>query len=179
MAFAIQAIALWNMSLLNTQMSFADAAIARLIQALGLPFLFIPISNAGYVGLPPEESNQASALINMTRNLGGTFGISLVQTMLVRREQVHQSHYVETLNPLNHEYTSAIAQITHALMNHGMSQAQASKAAVAQLYKMLGQQVSMLSYIDVFHLLMVMVLAVIPLVLLMQKPDRQGDAAAP
>ena len=36
-----------------------------------------------------------------------------------------------------------------------------------------------LSYIDVFHLLMVMVLAVIPLVLLMQKPDRQGDAAAP
>lgn len=92
--------------------------------------------------------------------------------MLVRRKQVHQSRYVETLNLPNHGYTSAIAQITHALMNRGMSQAQASKAAVAQLYKMLGRQVSMLCYIDVFHLLMVMMLAVIPLVLLMQKPDR-------
>jgi DHA2 family multidrug resistance protein len=177
LALAIQGVALWNMSTLDTQMSFANAAVARLIQSVGLPFLFIPITNAAYVGLRPQENNQASALLNVSRNLGGTFGISLVQTMLARREQVHQSQYVETLNPLNHNYASAIDHMTHVLMNHGLSPADAAKAAVAQLYKTLGQQMDMLSYIDVFHVLMVMVFATLPLVLLMQKPKKGAGGA--
>ncbi|SJZ83410.1 MFS transporter, DHA2 family, multidrug resistance protein [Enhydrobacter aerosaccus] len=177
-AFAIQAIALWNMSTLDTQMSFANAATARLIQSVGLPFLFIPITSAAYVGLRPRENNQASALLNVSRNLGGTFGISLVQTMLARRSQVHQSQYVESLNPLNPNYASGIDHMTHVLMNQGLSHAQAAKAAIAQFYQTLGQQMNMLSYIDVFHVLMLVVLAATPLVLLMQKPKAGAGAPA-
>ncbi|HEY2417101.1 MAG TPA: DHA2 family efflux MFS transporter permease subunit, partial [Steroidobacteraceae bacterium] len=73
-AFTIQVVALWNMSHLNTQMSFHDAAVARMIQSVGLPFLFVPVTNVAYIGLRPDESNQASALMNVSRNLGGTFG---------------------------------------------------------------------------------------------------------
>ena len=55
-------------------------------------------------GWTRSENNQASALMNVSRNLGGTFGISLVQTMLARQSQVHQAQYVESLNPLNPNY---------------------------------------------------------------------------
>ncbi len=178
-AFALvtQGIALWNMGTLDTQMSFDDAAVARLIQSVGLPFLFIPITAAAYVGLDPRFNNQASALMNASRNLGGTFGISLVQTMLARESQVHQARYAETLNPLNPNYTKAISQATHALMSQGMSQFDAARGAVAQLYRTLGQQASMLAYIDVFHVLMFMIFASLPLVFLMRKAGKGGGPA--
>jgi len=174
LALAIQGIALWNMSTLNTQMSFESAAYARMIQSVGLPFLFVPITNAAYVGLPPSENNQASALMNVSRNLGGTFGISLVQTMLAQRAQVHQAQYVETLNPLNPNYAHAIDRATHALMAQGMAQADAARAATAEIYRSLQQQAGMLSYVDVFHVLMIVVFCALPLVFLMQKPKKGG-----
>ena len=171
-ALAMQAIALWNMSTLNSQMSFADAAVARMIQSVALPFLFVTITNIAYVGVRPSQNNQASALMNVSRNLGGTFGISLVQTMLARQGQVHQAQYVETLNPLNPNYVSGIARLGHQLMANGLGQVQATQAATAQLYRSLGRQAQMLSYIDVFHVLMWVVFAVLPLVLLLKKPDK-------
>ncbi len=175
-ALTIQGIALWNMSTLDTQMSFESAALARMVQSVGLPFLFVPITNAAYVGLPPAENNQASALMNVSRNLGGTFGISLVQTMLAQRAQVHQAQYAETLNPLNPNYANAITNATHALMAQGMAQADAARAAVAEVYRALGTQANMLSYVDVFHVLMIVVFCALPLVLLMQKPKTGGAA---
>ncbi len=173
MALTIQGIALWNMSTLDTQMSFESAAYARMIQSVGLPFLFVPITNAAYVGLNPKDNNQASALMNVSRNLGGTFGISLVQTMLARQAQVHQARYVETLNPLNPNYASAIDRATHALMAQGMAQTDAARAAAAEIYRGLQQQANMLSYVDVFHVLMIVVFCALPLVFLMQKPRRR------
>jgi DHA2 family multidrug resistance protein len=177
-AFAIQVIALWNMSQLSTQMSFHDAAVARMIQSVGLPFLFVPVTNAAYIGLRPDQSNQASALMNVSRNLGGTFGISLVQTLLAQRSQIHQAQYVETLNPLNPNYTHAVQQITHALVSHGMAQAQASKVAVGLLYRQLGQQANMLSYVDAFHILMIIIACALPLIFLMQGPGKRGQGAS-
>jgi MFS transporter, DHA2 family, multidrug resistance protein len=177
-AFAIQVIALWNMSQLSTQMSFHDAAVARMIQSVGLPFLFVPVTNAAYIGLRPDQSNQASALMNVSRNLGGTFGISLVQTLLAQRSQIHQAQYVETLNPLNPNYTHAVQQITHALVSHGVSQAQASKMAAGLLYRQLGQQANMLSYVDAFHILMIIIACALPLIFLMQGPGKRGQGAS-
>ena len=177
-ALVIQGVALWNMSQFTTQISFHDAAIARMIQSIGLPFFFIPVTNAGYVGLRPEENNQASALMNVSRNLGGTFGISLVQTMLERRAQVHQSQYVETLNPLNPNYQAAIQNTAHVLMSQGVAQAKAMSAATAIIYQNLQQQAQMLSYIDVFHTLMWIVFGVLPLVILMRKPEGRSPGAA-
>jgi DHA2 family multidrug resistance protein len=179
-ALAMQAIALWNMAGLDTGMSFRDAAVARMIQSVALPFLFVTITNIAYVGLSPKQNNQASALMNVSRNLGGTFGISLVQTMLARQGQVHQAQYVETLNPLNPNYVSGLARIAHGLTANGLSQAEATRAASAQLYRLLGQQAEMLSYIDVFHVLMWVVIVVLPLVLLLKKPDKlKGGGGAP
>jgi DHA2 family multidrug resistance protein len=98
--------------------------------------------------------------------------------MLLRRSQVHQAQYVETLNPLNPNYVTGIQRFTHQLMANGLSQADAAKAATAELYRTLEQQANMLSYVDVFHILMWIVIAALPLVLLMQKPEKAGGAGS-
>ena len=172
----LQGVALWNMSTLNSLMSFQDAAVARMIQSLGLPFMFVTISAVAYVGLKPSENNQASALMNVSRNLGGTLGICMAQTMLARRAQVHQAQYVEGLNPLNPNYVQATRNLTHGLMAHGLSQGEATRAAGAVIYQSLGRQANMLSYIDVFHVLMWVVFACLPLVLLMRAPKAGGGS---
>ncbi|HWE06936.1 MAG TPA: DHA2 family efflux MFS transporter permease subunit [Rhizomicrobium sp.] len=177
-AFLLQSFALWHMSHLNALMSFNDAAFARMLQSIGLPFLFIPISSIAYVGLKPEENNQASALLNMARNLGGTIGISAVQTMLARRSQIHQAQYVETLNPLNPNYQYGTQQIIDALVARGQSQWEATRQASAELYRELVQQAAILSYIDTFHVLMIVVLCAVPLAFLLKKPGKQPAAEA-
>jgi DHA2 family multidrug resistance protein len=87
---------------------------------------------------------------------------------------------VETLNPLNPNYAAGLGQITRALIGHGQSAVNAPREALAQLYGTLQRQSSMLSYIDVFHVLMVVVFASIPLLLFMRGQgarDGGSDAA--
>lgn len=166
-AMVVEGMALWHLSLLNTHITFMDAAIARMYQAVGLPLLFVPITNAAYVGLQPEDSNQASALLNVSRNLGGTFGISLVQTMLAQRKQFHQASFVARLNPLNPVYHHAMERLTHALTARGLSAVAAGRVATAMIYREVVREAAMFSYVEVFHVLMWVVFASVPLVLLM------------
>jgi DHA2 family multidrug resistance protein len=165
----MQVLAFWYMTHLSTQMSFDDAALARIIQAIGLPFLFVSISSVAYVGLKPEENNQASALMNVARNLGGTVGISTVQTLLAQGEQVHQSRLVERLTPLNPNYVSGIRHMTEVFAGQGRN---AGRAAVGMLYRSVVRQAAMLSYLEVFYVLMVLVMCTLPLLFLMRKAKR-------
>ncbi|HEX4050096.1 MAG TPA: DHA2 family efflux MFS transporter permease subunit [Steroidobacteraceae bacterium] len=173
-----QVLALLYMSHFNTDLTFGNAAFGRMIQSVGLPFLFVPISVVAYVGLAPNESNQASAMMNVARNLGGTIGISTVQTLLTRREQLFQSRMVTTLNPLNPNYTVGLNQIIHGLTARGQSAANASAAATAALYQTVQRQAMMLSFIDIFYILMIVVIVAIPLLLLLQKPGGAAGRAA-
>ena len=171
--FCTQAVSLWQMGHLNTQMSFYDAAVVRLVQSFGLPFLFVPINTVAYLGLAPEENNQASAIMNMLRNLGGTIGISTMQTMLARGEQIHQSRLVEHLNSLNPNYVNALGTLTQSLSGQGSG---ARGAALGTLYHTMQQQAQMLSYIDVFYLFMILALCMLPLVCLMQTRQARGGS---
>ena len=168
----VEALALLNMTGLSTEMSFWDAAFSRVWQAIGIPFLFVPLTNAAYVGLPPESTNQASAMLNVFRNLGGTLGISSVQTLLAQREQFHQSRLVENLNPLNPAYTSALQTASGALRPQlGFG---ADQGAMAQIYANVSRQAAMLSYVDVFWGLMLFVALVTPCAFLLKKAPQGG-----
>ena len=175
-AFVIQGLALWNMSTLNTQISFTDAAMARMWQSVGIPFLFIPITTVAYVGLKPEQNNQASALMNVARNLGGTIGIAGIQALLAQRQQFHQARYVEQLNPLNPNYNDAVQSLANTLTSQGVPPEQSTTAAIAEIYRQLVQQTMMLSYIEAFHAMMIIIFASLPLVLLLRRPQKGGAA---
>jgi DHA2 family multidrug resistance protein len=169
-AFISQSVAMWYFAQLSPQLAFHDAAMARTLQAVGIPFLFVPISIVGYVGLRPEDSNQASALMNVVRNYGGTIGIALGQTMIARRSQWHQARLVETLNPLNPNYVRGLAQRTLAFHDAGQSSVVAPQQALTHLYGEVVTQSNFLAYIDVFHTFMLITAFCLPLLLLMRPP---------
>ena len=170
----VEAISFWNMTHLSTGIDFTHAALARTLQLIPLPFLFVPIQSAAYVGLKPSDSNQASALMNVCRNLGGSFGISLVQTLISQREQVHQAHMVESLNPGNPLYRQAIQAASKIVDTLGHGPADVARVAAGLIYRQVGQQASMLAYIDAFHVQMLVILAAIPLVFLMRAAKGGG-----
>lgn len=177
-ALAIEAFALWKWTQLDTQMSFADAAIARMWQAVGIPFMFVPLMTIAYVGLPRSASNQASALLNIGRNIGGSIGISAVQTFLATRQQFYQARFTETLNPLNPVYSSGIDQIARELVSRGQSQLAASQMAVGQLYGVLLKQAIMLAFIDCFWVLMVFIALIAPTIFLLRRNPKGEQVRA-
>ena len=138
-ALLLQAGALWYMTGWNTEISFHDASMGRLISAVGLPFLFIPINSAAYVGLRGDQTNDASALLNVARNLGGSLGIGLAQAILLNRSQFHQARLVEGLNPLNPTYVEGINRINQSIGNGG------DVASLSMLYQQVSQHARMMS----------------------------------
>ncbi|MGO9853395.1 MAG: hypothetical protein ACLPTM_17510 [Steroidobacteraceae bacterium] len=95
--------------------SFKHLVLLRMLQSASLAFLFVPINTPAFRGVPPQKTNNASALINLAHNLGGSIGISLMLTLLTRREQFHQSRIVEQLQPLNTAYPGFAHQLGNAL----------------------------------------------------------------
>jgi MFS transporter, DHA2 family, multidrug resistance protein len=95
----VAALSMWHLTGLTGDITYWYASLARIYLAIGLPFLFIPVTTASYDGLPPEKTNQGSALINVARNIGGSIGVALAQTVLAQRQQFHQSRSSKILCP--------------------------------------------------------------------------------
>ena len=135
----------------------------------GWRFLFIPINTVAF-RRAAEKNNNASAIINMMRNLGGSFGIAIVTTLLARRQQYHQNVLVEHVTPYSSQYDTTIQALQQAYRRPSASAADALQQAQAQLYAMVQKQAAMLSYIDSFWALAVILVAMVPLVFLLRKP---------
>src|SRR5699024_1937468 len=89
--FLVSGLGLYSMTGFNLNADYDTIMLARVLQAAALGFLFIPINTAAYDSLPMEKASNASAIINLARNVGGSVGISLATTILARRTQFHQS----------------------------------------------------------------------------------------
>jgi len=167
---------LFHMTGFDLGIDFRTAATARVFQAVGMAFLFVPINTAAYAYLPREKNNAASGLMNLARNIGGSVGISLVTTMLDRRTQVHLNDLSRHLNASNPAFQSMLNGATQAMRAHGSSAAFATQQAYALVEGTVQRQATMLAYIDDFRLLGWAILAMVPLVFLMKK-GRPGGMA--
>jgi len=157
---AIEAAACVYLGGFNTEVSFWHVAVGRMAQAVGLPFLFVPITTVAYVGLPPGKSNDASALINTMRNLGGSFGISVSTTLLARRGQFHHARLAERITALAPAY-----------------QLRSPSFSLSALIQAVEKQAQMLSYVDIFHLLAVLAALAIPATFLLRRLKPEDQAA--
>jgi DHA2 family multidrug resistance protein len=174
---SLLSFALFYMTHFDPQIDFKTAAIARVLQGLGLSCLFVPINTAAYAFLPKEKNNAASGLINLGRNVGGSLGISVVATMLSRRTQVHQQNLTEHFNGGNSWFESTMTHLIRNFMAHGASMAAATQQAYAVMANMINQQATMLAYVDDFWLVGWAVLVMIPLVFLMKRVKPGGPMA--
>jgi DHA2 family multidrug resistance protein len=162
-------MALFQMGGFNLDIDYRTAVLARMFQCFALPFLFIPSNTIAMAYLPREKSNSGTALINLSRNLGGSVGIAVVTTLLARRAQVHQAMLVSHLTPYDWQYQAALRGVSQMLMTQGASAVQALSQAQGMLYGMLVRQATMLAFVDNFRILGMASLSVIPLVFLIKK----------
>ena len=153
--------------------SFGWLVLARMMQAAALAFLFIPINTLAFRDVPRHKTDNASALINLARNFGGSIGISVASTMLTRREQFHQSRIVELLQGMNPAYSQYTQHLSAAL-----GSTPGSQVTLAAVYQNAVQQATLLSYLDDFKLLGIVFLALLPLLLLVRGGTAGGHAAA-
>jgi DHA2 family multidrug resistance protein len=166
--------ALFHMTSFDLDIDFRTVATARVFQAAGMAFLFVPINTAAYAFLPREKNNAASGLMNLGRNIGGSVGISLVTTMLDRRTQSHFNDLAHNLSASNPAFQSMLQGATQAMRAHGSSAAFATQQAYALIQGTVQRQATMLAYIDDFRLLAISILAMVPLVFLMKKSKPGG-----
>src|SRR3978361_1361697 len=107
----IIALSMYNLTNVYGSLDFWFFAQSRMLLGVGLPLIFIPITAASYDGIPPDKTDQASALINVARNTGGSIGIALVSNVLTHREQFHQSRLAESVVPTSVQYQDALHQV--------------------------------------------------------------------
>lgn len=173
---AVAALSMWHMTGLTGDISYGYAALARIYLAIGLPFLFLPVTTASYDGVPPEKTNQASALINVARNIGGSMGVATAQTLLAQRQQFHQSRLIEHAAPSDLGYQQTLDQMTRFFQAQGASPSDAASQAIAWIGRTLQQQVDFLAYIDVFWSLAIIAALLIPIAATLRSIDLGAPA---
>lgn len=169
----ISALALYNMTGFNLQVDYRTLAMARIYQAAGLAFLFVPVNTAAYATIGRGKSNNASALLNLFRNLGGSFGISIVTTLLARSAQRHLHTFASHTTPYDRNFQQTIRMMTRGLQTNGVSAFQATQQAQNRFYALMLRQANMLAFLDAFWFLLIVIVLVIPLVFLL-KPNKPG-----
>jgi DHA2 family multidrug resistance protein len=169
LGLVIVALSLFRMGQFNLEIDFQTAVMARVLQSVGLAFLFVPINTAAFYFLRKDRINNATGLLNLARNLGGSFGIALVTTLLTRRTQFHQTVLVSHLTPLDRNYRDALSGAAGMLLRKGSDPVQASLQARGLVYGLMQRQAAMLGFIEAFRLMGILFLCMIPLIPLMKK----------
>jgi MFS transporter, DHA2 family, multidrug resistance protein len=169
--FAITAVALFYMSThLVLAMDFGTAEMLRIYQTFGLAFIFIPSNTLSYVDIPREKNNQVSSMINFVRNIGGSIGIALISTFIVRTSQIRQNYLASNMNNGNPKFRGMLDGMAATLRSQGLSPAQAMRQAYARMFALLQQQASALAYKDVVSVLALVVACLVPLAFIMRRP---------
>ena len=160
---------------LTLQIDFFTAAKLRVLQSVGMAFLFVPINTLVYVGMPPEKNNQISGIVNLARNMGGDIGIAFVTTLVARRASFHQNRLATHLTG-RHEVTDRLKGLAQALVAHGSSGPTATKQAFGAIYQRLLQQAQSLAFLDAIWILAVISGLMVPLIFLMKAPPKGHHA---
>lgn len=156
--------------------SFRHLVEYRLFQTSALAFLFVPISTIAYSTLPKELNADASAMFSMSRNYIGSLAISLATAGITETKQMRQSqmvHWMSDYNPNRQDYLDTVQR---AATDAGMTSSDAQNYALYQLYQNFGQQVSMVSYNQMFMVIGFIALSVVPLCFLLSSATKKGAA---
>ncbi len=131
-----------------------------LIQGLGIGLVFIPLQATAFATLAPRLRTDGSSLLNLTRSVGSSIGISIMMTLLARNTQTSHADLAAHVTP------SATALLDLSTITRFQ---QYGEAALAVVDAEVTRQAAMIAYINDYYLMMWLSLAAVPLVLLMRK----------
>jgi DHA2 family multidrug resistance protein len=175
LGYLVTAAGIYNLTRLDLNTAYATVTLWRMLQVVGLAFIFIPISTLNYVGVPPSKTNQISSLSNFARNLGGSAGTALLTTYLARNSQVQQVALAANVNVDSVPYRIYMDRMKEMLMAQGMSATNATQTAIGQAYQQMLRQASMLSYKNAFAILATIIFFLAPLPFIMRLPSKSAE----
>ncbi|CAN5252269.1 DHA2 family efflux MFS transporter permease subunit [soil metagenome] len=160
--FLISALSMWMMTGWSLDQSWETIVVSSLIQGFGIGFVFVPMNMIGFSRLSVEHRMEGSALLSLARNLGGSFGISLMVTMLARNVQVAHSDIGGGVT------ATTIPSIDIAAIADRMGSI--GGAAMTMIDGLVNRQALMIAYLDNFYLVFWMLLLIAPLPLIAKRP---------
>ena len=157
----LTAVALWQMTGFSLLMGMGPVISTGVLQGFGLGLVFTPLSVVTFSTLPRKILTQGTAIFSLTRNIGSSVGIAIVEALLVENTQVVHSRLVEQLRPDN-----PLARLPHMAAPFSLT----DPSGIAALNAEATRQAAMVAYIDNFKLMMVIVIVGLPLLLLLRRP---------
>ena len=166
------AISMWMMGHHTTAAGADDVRTALLVRGFGLGLLFVPINSAVYRTIRPQEAQQAAGLINLSRQLGGAFGIAVLANQINRMTQLHRVDLASALSSGTPVVEQRLQILTQGFLSRGMDLQAAHQAALTAMNGQLQQQATMLSFNDAWIFVLLVFVAVSPSILLLGKPPK-------
>ncbi|MGE3274403.1 MAG: DHA2 family efflux MFS transporter permease subunit [Vicinamibacterales bacterium] len=154
---------------------FWDLFWPQFLQGLALSLLFVPLTTLTMDAIAPEEMGNATSLYNLVRNVGGSFGIATATTLLSRYGQVNLDRLATHVTPYSPAATGMLHDLTGAFVSRGSDLVTAQQQAMAALYGMTARQASAITFLQVFRVLGILCLVLLPLVLVLKKPRHLGS----
>jgi MFS transporter, DHA2 family, multidrug resistance protein len=163
----LTAWAYYKMTGWTPDVSQASIIGVTMVQGFGLGFLFVPLSAATLSTLPLQERTEGAGLYSLFRNIGSSIGISVVNALLVRNIQVNHAEITQHVTAVNRAFENpAIAHFWSPL----------TAAGRAALDAVITVQAQIIAYVDDYKFLMIATLAVLPLLVVFNKPKQAGAA---
>ncbi len=173
--FGISSLWFGRVNLAISQWSFVWAII---ISGFGSGCIFVPLSTTAMAGLKNEEIGNASGLYNLMRNIGGSIGISIVNTIVARHEQLHRNELVHSVASTSITLQGQVANLRQYLEAQGFSPADALQKAYGLINIQVLQQSRLWAYVDDFRYMALVCFLCIPIVFLLKKAVGKGGVSA-
>jgi len=174
----IRALSLFLLGNLNLDIGIWNIVWPNLINGFANGFLFVPLTTLTMGTLSNEQMGRGTGIYNLTRNIGGSFGISMVTTLLVRGAQRRQDLLAGNLNPYNPSFRDLLSQLRHLFALHAGLTA-ALQQSYAFMYRILLRQSMLWAYVHDFRLLALLCLFCLPFLLLFRKDIIRSPRIAP
>ena len=163
---------------LNLQAGYWDIFWPQLLQGAGMALLFVPLTTVSMATIAPQRMGYATSLFNLMRNIGGGIGIAITGTMLARTRQANSALLGEHVTAFDTTSATVLEQLKAGFMAGGADVVSATNQAYGALYAMIQRQAAMVSFVNIFRLLGLLFIVLIPLVLIMRRPKAGAGPSA-
>jgi len=140
----------------------------QVFRGIGTACLTVPLINQAVVGLTPQEMPSGIALTNMLRQLGGAFGIAVMNTYVSQRYAVHRADLVSNLQLSDPATLQRLSQYQAGAISAGINPTQSTEFSYKLMDLAVTKQGFMLAYADCFQLLGLFFICVIPFMFLLR-----------
>lgn len=175
LGLTITATAFFLLSRISLDVDYRTIVQLRILESSGVAMFLTPVSVLAFSQLRSGKNDAAASLYGMFRNLGSAIGISVVNTMLVRRVQVHRSYLAANLALGSPELQQIFSRSSAWLRTAGgRSTSGAAAGAMGLINEQMNRQASILTYMDCFRLLMWISLLLLPFAMLFHVQRESG-----